>query len=73
MKKQSPTMELSFRVPMLVTQIRLFAWDGGYPVCPQCKITMEQEYQNFCSYCGQRLDWKHYKKAEILTCPTQRR
>lgn len=64
--KKTLTLERSFRVPMLVTHVRLFQSDGAYPVCPQCGITMERDYQNFCSFCGQRLDWKDYKKAKIL-------
>lgn len=65
-KSASPVAELSFRVPMRVTQVRLFPLDGAYPVCPQCKISMEREYQRFCVNCGQRLDWKGFKQAEII-------
>lgn len=66
MKRTSPTHELAFRVPMLVTQARLFRSDGIYPVCPQCRISMDREYQNFCCFCGQRLEWKGYKNAEVI-------
>lgn len=58
--------ELSFRRPMPVTQIRLFKTDGGYPVCPQCEISLERDYQRFCDRCGQRLDWTNYKNAQII-------
>ncbi|NBI68937.1 hypothetical protein D1646_19540 [Pseudoflavonifractor sp. 60] len=64
--KKASAQELSFRVPMLVTQARLFRPDGVYPVCPQCSVTMDREYQNYCGFCGQHLDWKAYKKAEIV-------
>jgi len=58
--------ELSFRRPMKVTQVRMFQFDGAYPVCPQCSITLEREYQRFCDRCGQRLDWKHYGRARVI-------
>ena len=61
--------ELSFREPMPVTQIRCFRYLSGvtgFPVCPQCGITMEREYQSFCDRCGQRLDWKGFSKATII-------
>ena len=59
-------LELSFREPMPVTQARLLEVDGAYPVCPRCRISMEREYQSFCDRCGQRLDWKGYKKAQVI-------
>lgn len=58
--------ELSFRLPMEVTQKRLFRFDGTYPVCPQCGVSLEREYQRFCDRCGQRLDWKRYGRAQII-------
>ena len=61
--------ELSFREPMPVTQIRYFRYPygvTGFPVCPQCGVTMEREYQSFCDRCGQRLEWKDFHKAAII-------
>ena len=61
--------ELSFREPMPVTQIRCFRYPygvAGFPVCPQCGVTMEREYQSFCDRCGQRLEWKEFSKATII-------
>ena len=31
-----------------------------FPVCPNCGITMEREYQSFCDRCGQKLAWNLY-------------
>lgn len=62
--------EMAFRKPMPVTQIRcrhLSYGLTGYPVCPQCGITMEREYQSYCDRCGQCLDWKDFSKAVALT------
>lgn len=52
----------AFRTPMAVTQARWFRTDGTYPVCPQCGISLEREYQRFCDRCGQRLEWKDYER-----------
>ena len=61
---------LSYRVPMAVTSIRGFrTLTGGlstYPVCPRCHTTMEHEYQAYCDRCGQALDWKDIKRANII-------
>lgn len=62
--------ELTFRNPMSVTQVRCFRTSHNtitqFPVCPQCGVTMEREYQSFCDRCGQRLDWKNFSRATIL-------
>lgn len=61
--------EEAYRRPMRVCRIqcyrRSYGWDG-YPVCPQCGITMEREYQPYCDRCGQCLDWTSYKNAAII-------
>lgn len=64
--KQPPIGELSYRIAMPVTQIRLFPSDGAYPVCPRCTISLDREYQRFCDRCGQRLGWQDYKRAQII-------
>lgn len=61
--------EMSFREPMPVTQIRCFRWPcgiTGFPVCPQCGITMEREYQSFCGRCGQYLSWKDFASSTVF-------
>lgn len=61
--------EMSFREPMPVTQIRCFRWSygiTGFPLCPQCGITMEREYQSFCDRCGQCLSWKGFANATVF-------
>lgn len=57
------------RFPMPVNTVRVFPVRTDlmtYPVCPRCKQTMEREYQAFCNYCGQKLNWKRFSKAVIL-------
>ena len=61
--------EMSFRQPMPVTRIRCLRSSygvTGFFVCPQCKVTMEREYQAFCDRCGQCLSWKGFAKATII-------
>ena len=59
--------ELSFRRPMTVTEVALFARDQyPYPRCPRCHRTMEREYMSFCDRCGQKLDWRHFEEIAIV-------
>ena len=61
--------EMAFREPMPVTHIRCFRYLSGvtgFPVCPQCRRTMEREYQSYCDRCGQCLDWNNFSKATII-------
>lgn len=65
-----PVCELLYRFPMAVTQCCGYnSWFGftSYPVCPHCKNTFEREYQAFCDRCGQKLSWKGFDKAELIT------
>lgn len=57
----------SYRVPMPVTE-GLILRDGVYYLCPRCRHTVEREHMAFCDRCGQKLDWRGYKKAR-LSCP----
>ena len=55
--------------PLLVSQAMAFTSPAGlttFPVCPACMATLEREGQNFCDHCGQRLDWRWYKHAQII-------
>ena len=52
--------ELLYRHPMSVVEIHSF------PRCPRCEKTMEREYTDFCSRCGQMLDWRYYQHARIV-------
>ena len=73
-KKINSPLELddspeSYRKGMLVNEVMVFdTWFGttGYYVCPRCKITMEREFMSFCDRCGQKLDWKYYRKAKVV-------
>lgn len=59
----SHPQELSYRIPMSVTEVRCFQGTSGpiaFPVCPQCGQTMEREFQSYCDRCGQCLDWERF-------------
>ena len=61
--------EMSFRRSMRVHEIRCYRCRStltAYPVCPQCGMTMEREYQAFCDRCGQKLDWSEHAGAVVL-------
>lgn len=63
----------SYRVPLPVTQIVQYAADEPcYPVCPRCKRGMDREYMSFCDRCGQKMNWKYFDNAKILTAPIAR-
>lgn len=66
--------EITFRTPMPVTAIRYYRCQYGhtsFPVCPQCEITLEREYQSFCDRCGQHLSWKDFAHATVILPETQ--
>lgn len=55
--------------PKKVTEIRLLNCGlstTAFPVCPNCSLTMEREYQNYCDRCGQKLDWTGFSKIKII-------
>lgn len=60
-----------YRAAMPVTELMVFETGqrrDGYYVCPRCRVTLDREFAAFCDRCGQRLDWRGYKKAKIV-CP----
>lgn len=61
----------SYRSPMPVTQ-RIRYPDALFYLCPGCRVALEREFMAFCDRCGQRLDWKQYRKAELITAGRQK-
>lgn len=55
---------LLFRIPKPVTEFRRYTRGGGYPVCPNCRSSLEREFMAFCDRCGQRLYWDDYALAD---------
>lgn len=60
----------SYREPMLVNE-RYAYYDwwtkryNAFPICPKCGTIFEIEYINFCSSCGQRLEWVGYNRTKV--------
>ena len=50
---------LSYRYALPVTESALTVRNTLSPLCPRCGQHLE-EAQNFCSDCGQKLDWRQY-------------
>ncbi|MCI8808828.1 MAG: hypothetical protein HFF84_01645 [Oscillibacter sp.] len=62
--------QLQYRIPMAVEEIHVYPCcqsEPAYPVCPKCAMAVEREYIAFCSSCGQRLDWKRFEYARVVT------
>ena len=62
---------IGWRVPMLVTELKVFPECRGQPayyVCPRCGLSMEREFMSFCDRCGQRLNWQSCRNAKIIYC-----
>lgn len=63
-EKETATAE-SYRAPMQIKQLRKYQ-STSYYVCPRCNVTMDREFMRYCDRCGQRLDWKGYRKAKVV-------
>lgn len=59
----------AFRKPLAVKQVLRLENGSMFPVCPRCRRSLDREYMNFCDRCGQRLDWKRLKHAEVIRSP----
>lgn len=68
-RKPSLFSAVSYRIPLPVTQLLLFADKSSYPICPRCDITIEWEYMRFCNHCGQRLSWNLFEFAKVNYAP----
>lgn len=56
----------SFRIPMRVNKYIYLSraeHPTCFPVCPQCEMSLEREYQKYCDRCGQCLSWRSYDQA----------
>ena len=51
-------LALNKRQPLLVKHEKTFWTYKHY--CPSCSTLLDKEGLNYCSDCGQRLDWSNY-------------
>ena len=51
--------ELSFRDPMKIeySPVNEDGKNVVKPLCPRCHLPLRRAGQNFCTECGQKLDW----------------
>ena len=60
---------LTYRVPMKVDEVVVFfTWkqEDIYYRCPRCQNLLDREFMDYCSCCGQCLDWRGYGKARRI-------
>ena len=58
--------ELSFRMPLDVTEVNVYHEDDYYPRCPRCRLSIEREFMRYCDRCGQRLSWKRFHDVRLI-------
>ena len=58
---------LRFRQAMPVTSMVVYRSRDAFPLCPRCGSAMEREYQGFCDRCGQKLSWRGYAHAQVVS------
>ena len=59
-------LSLSYRIPLIVKEIKILGSSGEFAACPKCKETVDREYMSFCDRCGQHLDWSCYDHAVVI-------
>lgn len=55
----------SYRAGMRISEVIQLS-DGGYYLCPRCKVTLERDFQRYCDRCGQCLEWTGFRKAKVI-------
>lgn len=35
------------------------------PICPNCNSLLQNSWQSYCDYCGQKLSWERYIKSNV--------
>ena len=43
------------------------------PICPYCNSLLQNNWQNYCDNCGQKLSWKHFINSKIVIKKPQRK
>lgn len=69
---------VTYRVPMMVHDMVVFRQvrdDDTCYRCPRCQVLLEREFMEYCSRCGQALNWRDYRKAKqtIVECKEEYR
>jgi len=56
---------ITYRIPLPVTKIAVYARNDTYPICPRCSTSLDREYMSFCDRCGQKLNWDLFEYATV--------
>ena len=67
------TKVVSYRIPLPVTKIIVYADNSAYPLCPRCDSAIEREYVFFCDQCGQKLNWDLFEYARVVRPGSKRK
>ena len=55
---------VEYHTALPIQEYRRYRDNSIYYICPRCDSTLDREYQVCCDRCGQRLEWKGYRKAK---------
>ena len=53
----------SYRIAMPIVEFATADYlceETYYPRCPKCKAFIDRDFQEYCSSCGQHLNWKNF-------------
>ena len=64
---------VSYRVPLPVTKIIVYADNTAYLLCPRCDSAIERDYVFFCDQCGQKLNWDLFEYARVVRPGSKRK
>ena len=64
---------VSYRIPLSVTKIIVYADNTAYPLCPRCDSAIERDYVFFCDQCGQKLNWNLFEYAWVVRPGSKRK
>lgn len=64
---------VSYRIPLPVAKVIVYADNTVYPLCPRCERALEREYVFFCDQCGQKLSWDLFKYARVVRPRSKRK
>lgn len=73
MKKEKTNKEIdaaeaiSYRTQLRVNSVIVYLDENACSICPRCDNTLEREYKSYCDRCGQKLSWKGFSNAKIIT------
>lgn len=64
---------VSYRIPLPVAKVIVYADNTAYPLCPRCDSAIEREYVFFCNQCGQKLNWNLFEYARVVRPGSKRK